>query len=167
MSLRQQLATALTSQPTPLAAPAQLAVNHDVDHLEVELTALDSIACAFQRLALQTERIRGAGTDVLKKVSQDISTRVTYLLEAIGPIEIDSEGAVIQLRSLPPQKGDDGTVYYEMLVRNGGSIELRRWKNQPGSSARVPLQAEVTREVLLRLTEDFVAAAKFGESVNP
>lgn len=167
MSLRQQLAAALSVQPSPLPTPATVTAAHDVDHLEVELTALDSIACAFKRLALQTERIRGAATETLKQVSKDLSDRVTYLLEAIGPIEIDSEGAVVQLRSIPPRKDDDGTVYYEMLVRNGGSIELRRWKNVPGSSNRTPLEAEVTREVLLRLADDFVAAAKSGENATP
>ncbi len=167
MSLRQQLASALSTQPTPLPAPANLTLAHDVDNLEVDLTALDSIACAFKRMALQTERIRGAATETLKKVSQDLSDRVTYLLEAIGPIEIDSEGAVVQLRSIPPRKDDDGTVYYEMLVRNGGNIELRRWKNTPGGTSRTPLDAEVTREVLLRLTDDFVAAAKVGEQATP
>ncbi len=167
MSLRQQLAQVLSTHPTPLPAPVNLHASHDVDNLEVELTALDSIACAFQRLALQTERIRGAATETLKQVSEDLSNRVTYLLEAIGPIEIDSEGAVVQLRSLPPRKDDDGTVYYEMLVRNGGTIELRRWKNVAGAATRTPLDAEVTREVLLRLSDDFVAAAKTGEQALP
>lgn len=164
MSLRQQLAQALAAQPTPLPAPATLQVNHEVDNLTVELTALDTIACAFRRLELQTERIKDAAAETLKNISQDISNRVTYLLEPIGPIEIDSQGATVQLRSLPPRKDEDGTVYYEMLVRGAGSIELRRWKNAPGAASRTPLDAEVTREVLLRLTDDFVAAAKAGST---
>jgi hypothetical protein len=63
---------------------------------------------------------------------------------------------VAQLRSSPPQRDDDGRSYYELTVRRGGEISLCRYRKEPGA-ARVQIPATVTREVLLRLVDDFEA----------
>jgi hypothetical protein len=65
----------------------------------------------------------------------------------------------VQLRSSPPQQGDDGTSYYELMVRRGGDITLSRYQKQPGQIRQI-VPANVTREVLQRLAEDFVAAVE-------
>ena len=83
-------------------------------------------------------------------------TRLTYLMEPISPIEIDAEACVAQLRSNPPQRDDDGRSYYELLVRRGGEIALVRYRKEPGTP-RQQIAATVTREVLLRLADDFEA----------
>ena len=77
-------------------------------------------------------------------------------MEPISPIEIDAQGCVVQLRSNPPQRDDDGRSYYELLVRRGGEIALARYRKENGD-ARQPIAATVTREVLLRLVGDFCA----------
>ena len=46
---------------------------------------------------------------------------------------------------------------YEVLVRAGGSISLRRYR-KPRGAMREPVSATVTREVLVRLAGDFVAS---------
>ena len=63
---------------------------------------------------------------------------------------------VVQLRSNPPQRDDDGRSYYELLVRRGGEIALARYRKENGN-ARQQIAATVTREVLLRLVGDFCA----------
>jgi hypothetical protein len=77
-------------------------------------------------------------------------------MEPISPIELDAAACVVQLRSTPPQKDDDGRSYYELMVRRGGEISLRRFRKEPGMS-RQPIAANMTREVLLRLVGDFCA----------
>jgi hypothetical protein len=77
-------------------------------------------------------------------------------MEPISPIEIDADACVVQLRSNPPQRDDDGRSYYELLVRRGGDIALTRFRKENGD-ARRPITATVTREVLLRLVGDFCA----------
>ena len=57
------------------------------------------------------------------------------------------------MRSNPPKKDEQGTSYYELLVRREG-LSLCRWNKQTGD-VRVQLPANVTREVLLRLIGDF------------
>ena len=69
----------------------------------------------------------------------------------------EADACVVQLRSSPPQRDDDGRSYYELLVRKGGEIALQRYRKEIGD-ARQPIAATVTREVLLRLVVDFETA---------
>jgi hypothetical protein len=89
-------------------------------------------------------------------MAKDLSARLTYLMEPIRPIEIDADACVAQLRSSPPQRDDDGRSYYELTVRRGGEIALVRYRKEPGA-VRQQIPANVTREVLLRLVDDFEA----------
>ena len=92
----------------------------------------------------------------LERMAKALSERLTYLMEPIRPIEIDADACVAQLRSSPPQRDDDGRSYYELTVRRGGEISLCRFRKEPGTP-RQNIAANVTREVLLRLADDFEA----------
>ncbi len=83
---------------------------------------------------------------------------MTYLLEPISPIELDSQGCVVQMRSTPPQKDADRTSYYELLVSRSGELSLVRYTRLAGQPREI-IPAQVTREVLLRLAGDFALAA--------
>ena len=126
--------------------------------LECELTTLDRVGCEFTRFALFADSLSSATMDQLKRVSEALAARLTYLLEPIKPIEQDADQCVIQMRSVPPQREADVTSYYEVLVRRGGELSLCRWAKSPGD-VRQQLPAQVTREVFLRLVGDFSAAA--------
>jgi hypothetical protein len=95
--------------------------------------------------------------DRLKEISDDVSARLTYLLEPVGVVELDHAKCVVQMRSNPPQKDDDGTHYYELFVRKGGSISLCRYQAQTGAPRQL-VPAILTQEVLVRLAGDFDAA---------
>jgi hypothetical protein len=95
-------------------------------------------------------------SDQLKQVAENLSQRLTYLLEPISPIETDAQGCTVQMRSNPPQKDADRTSYYELLVSRSGTLSLCRWTRE-AKSVRQPVPAQVTREVLLRLADDFAA----------
>jgi len=75
-------------------------------------------------------------------------------MEPICPIEFDAESCVVQLRSNPPHRDEDGRSYYELLVHRGGEIALSRYRKE-NCGARHPIAANVTREVLQRLIADF------------
>lgn len=159
MTLKTQLQAQLSAHCV-FAGSAQTieAVDGDLT-LRCELEALDRTGCEFTRLSVSTPRLAGAATDRLQKIAAELSGRLTYLLEPISPVEVDHEQCVVQLRSSPPQKNDDGTTYYELLVRAGGELSLCRFSKQVGNVRQI-VPAQVTREVLLRLAGDFEAAAK-------
>jgi hypothetical protein len=134
-------------------------VDVDAGRVEADLVAVDAIGCSFQTLGYSTDKLAGLSLDDLKAISESLVSRLTYLLEPIGVVEVDRDRAAVQLRSSPPQQGDDGTSYYELMVRRGGDITLSRYQKQPGQIRQI-VPANVTREVLQRLAEDFVEAVE-------
>jgi hypothetical protein len=136
----------------------QLRASEGSQQLQADLVGLDTLACSFDRLALSSAALAGASVDLLKKTAEALSSRVTYLLEPIQPIEVDPEQCTVQLRSVPPQKDEDKTSYYELLVQRTGEISLMRYQHIDGQG-RAPISAHVTREVLTRLVEDFSAVS--------
>lgn len=124
-----------------------------------KLVALDGIGCAFLSVTVSHESEVAWDVARLKQAAGQLAARLTYLLEPISPIEVDAEGCTVQMRSSPPQKDDDGTSYYELLLTRAGALSLHRYRRTTGAAAaaRQPIEAHVTREVLLRLIGDFAA----------
>jgi hypothetical protein len=159
MSLKSQLESALAGL-APFAQGSQsVAISEASQQLSATLVALDALALSFDHLTLTSSHLATASLDQLKKVADALSKRLTYLLEPISPIEIDADQCVVQLRSNPPQRDDNGPESHELLVRRGGELSLRRYQKQP-RGARQSIPAHVTREVFLRLASDFSAAAR-------
>lgn len=127
------------------------------DRLALGLVRADTLGVAMTELRLGTDCLRDASVERVREVANDLTARVTYLLEPLTPIEFDQELAVVQLRSVNPARGEDGATYYELLVRTGGSVSLRRYRKPP-RGLREAVDATVTREVLGRLADDFVAS---------
>lgn len=123
----------------------------------------DALSAAVTNFTLETAELARADLAKLEVASQSLCQRVTYLLEPISPIEIDATGCVVQMRSNPPHKDDNGLRYYELTLRRGGCVSLCRYEKQPGN-ARTVVPATLTHEVLGRLVEDFDTAVE--EAIN-
>jgi hypothetical protein len=158
MTLTKKLQQAIDNLPSFSSGEQLIQVDAAAGRLECRLVALDTMACAFTRLSLAAPALSGLSTDGLKQTAERLSARLTYLLEPISPIELDSHGYVVQMRSTPPHKDSDRTSYYELLVSRIGELSLVRY-TRVGSEPREVIPAHVTREVLSRLASDFAAAA--------
>ncbi len=158
MSLKESLKAELTATPNFTSGDRVLAAADGPHHLECHLLALEPLACAFTSFMVACQKLSGMSSDQLKQVAEDLSKRLTYLLEPISPIETDAEGCTVHLRSNPPHNDADRTSYYELLVSRSGTLSLCRWTRE-ARAQRQPVPAQVTREVLLRLAEDFAAVA--------
>ena len=134
-----------------------VSVSDGGDTISCRLQAVDQLACSFDELALETDRLAGATLDTLGRISEELSRRLTYLLEPVAPIERDAERCIVQMRSKPPARDDDGTRYYELIVERG-RLSLVRYQRTSGA-ARQKVAAQVTLEVLGRLAADFAAVA--------
>jgi hypothetical protein len=156
MSLKQSLQAELTAAANFTSGNHTLTADDGPHHLECRLLALEPLACAFTNFTLTCQKLSGMSSDQLKQVAENLSSRLTYLLEPISPIETDAEGCTVQMRSNPPQKDADRTSYYELLVSRAGTLSLCRWTRE-AKAVRQPVPAQVTREVLLRLADDFAA----------
>jgi hypothetical protein len=156
MSLKESLKTQLAATPNFTSGEHGLAADDGPHHLECRLLALEPLACAFTSFTLSCQKLSAMTSEELKRVAESLAGRVTYLLEPISPIETDAEGCTVQMRSNPPQKEADRTSYYELLVSRAGTLSLCRWTRE-AKAVRQPVPAQVTREVLLRLADDFAA----------
>src|SRR5205085_6536883 len=112
-----------------------------------------------QSLDLSSAKLADTSIDYLKTISDSLISRLTYLLEPIGIVEADADRCSVQLRSNPPKKGEDETSYYELMVRRGGDITLSRYSKKSGQLRQI-VPANVTREVLTRLADDFIGAVE-------
>lgn len=154
MTLQSQLDLELTNIGS--GGAANVAVDEEPRQLLCEIVERNALAISFTVLRLSTAELANSTVADLERFGKSLSSRLTYLMEPISPIELDSAACVVQLRSTPPQQDDDGRSYYELMVRRGGEISLRRFRKVAGVS-RQPIAANVTREVLLRLVGDFCA----------
>ena len=138
-------------------------VNVNLQHgeLSLELQSVDQLACAMLRLSVRSDKLSACSMEQLQQIAEDLSDRLSYLLERISPIEIDQEACVVQMRSNPPQQDDDGTRYYELVVERG-ALSLCRFEKAPGKT-RSTVAANVTREVVGRLARDFAAVRPADE----
>jgi hypothetical protein len=131
-------------------------VEEGLRQLTCDIVERNSLAVSFNHLRLTTADLAGATPVDLERIGKALAERLTYLMEPIAPIEHDAQECVVQLRSNPPQRDDDGRSYYELLVRRGGQIALTRYRKE-NSAGRKQIAATVTREVLRRLVGDFCA----------
>jgi hypothetical protein len=155
MNIKSQLDQELRAT----TGPRVLAAKQDGATLRCEVTAIDALGVSFRKISLETLQLAGAPLAQLERIAKHLSEKLSYLLEPIAPIEADELTCTVQMRSNPPHKDDDGSSYYELLVKAGGELSLERYHKEPGAK-RTPLDATVTREVLLRLVGDFSGAVE-------
>ncbi len=154
MSWKNQVSQSLAALAPPVTGQTVLRVADDRRELEAELSAIDRLACAFDTFRVTIAAMATAETAQLKEHAGKLAAKLSYLLEPIGLIEVDADRCVVQLRSIPPQRDEDRIAYYELLAERGGTFSLRRYEVFSGQP-RQPVPAEVTREVFLRLADDF------------
>jgi hypothetical protein len=126
--------------------------------VEVDFTVVDSLSCAFRELRLSAEELKYVPFDTLKIWADALCNKVTYLLEHIGPLELDAEAQTVLIRSTPPTRQPDQTTFYELLVQAPGTLNLRRYNRAAHHSDRDPCDMQTTHEVLVKLVSDIVAA---------
>src|SRR5690242_1870970 len=151
MNLHHEFELALNSLGS--GSPGMVEAEVAPRKLYCDVVEQNSLAVSFNQLRLATTELAGASSAELERIGKSLAERLTYLMEPISPIELDANGCVMQLRSSPPQRDDDGRSYYELLVRRG-EISLARYRKD-NDRGRRPIVATVTREVLLRLVDDF------------
>jgi hypothetical protein len=139
----------------------QIVLTENQRTLRCDVDAATPLAATVYRLSVETPELAAVDTRWLESASADLARRVNYLLEPVAPIEVDELGSVVQMRSNPPRKHEEGRIYYELLVSRGGSISLSRYEKRPGA-VRTKIPAVLTHEVLGRLTDDFCQTIQAG-----
>ena len=126
--------------------------------LGVAVVAVDALSCAFESLTLHVPSLVGNESGALQAWADALSGRVTYLLENIGPIEIDQRSNQVLIRSTPPDRTSTGTQFYEVLLsaQTNGTFLLRRYRAESGQQGRESVDIHLTHETLHKLVGDLV-----------
>ncbi|MEM8864801.1 MAG: hypothetical protein AAGF31_04575 [Planctomycetota bacterium] len=127
------------------------------DRFLVRVDQAGSLAVTCWELRLTTDRLAGVTIERVRAVAEEVTRRVTYLLEPIQPIEADAEACIVQMRSVEPDERGDTRTYYEALAKKGGTISLQRFEAQRGAM-RTSVAMTLTKEIIERLAEDFLAS---------
>lgn len=154
MNLQQQFERELANLGS--GGATTLSIQTPPRSLICDVLERNSLAVSLNQLRLSTSELASADAAKLERTGKALAGKLTYLMEPISPIEFDRDSCVVQLRSNPPQRDDDGRSYFELLVRRGGEIALSRYRKDNGN-VRVSISATLTREVVVRLVTDFCA----------
>lgn len=141
------------------SAPRRVEITDDTGQiLGIGFVAVDRMSCAFESLTLHVPALIGREVSVLRDWADQLSQRVTYLLESIGPIEIDDSGSQILIRSNPPDVSQGATQFYEVLLsaQANGTFLLKRYRTESGQPGRESVDILLTNETLKKLVNDLV-----------
>ncbi len=156
-SLSQELTRLVglnTAQPQTVTLPTTNGLDMSID-----FTTVDSLSCAFRELRIDVPHLAGASFATLKAWADDLSQRITYLLENLGPLEFDPTTQQVLIRSKSPDQRTGGARFYEILLQcqSAGRFFLRRYYADPAQAGRDQVDLHLTHETLLKLVDDLVA----------
>lgn len=133
--------------------------------LDLDVTSVDRQSCSFRELRFYTPALNQCTASELKRASDEICGRVTYLLEKLALLEFDPYVGEALIRSEKPDQRSSKRRYYEVQISHEGMVALRRYEFAPHSPrTRIDLQA--THELLEKLVPDLVAATQVATQRN-
>jgi hypothetical protein len=159
MSLSQKIAAALDENTRAYVLPCTVTVEEGPARLTMNITALDSVGIALDRLEFSRSDRTEWSSPELNAWGERLAARITYLLEPLKVLEIDAGGGEVQIRSQAPTARAETRGYYEIRLFKNGTLRLERFVFDEASRQRKPTAAQFTREVLERLADDIASAA--------
>ncbi|WP_296461659.1 hypothetical protein, partial [Rubinisphaera sp.] len=107
---------------------------------------------------LTLPRLQNGTNDAIKRWADDLSRRITYLLEQIGPIEFDDQAGSAMIRSNQPTQLPSGAVYYEFVLQSASknAVTINRFEIVKGQPGRKRVTLQLTHEVLVKLVNDLL-----------
>ena len=126
--------------------------------LGIEFVAVDRMSSAFESLTMEVPKLVGKESSVLNTWASALSSRITYLLEHIGTVEIDTHGNQVLIRSNPPAQVNGTTQFYEVVLsaQTHGTFMLKRYRTETGRQGRDSVDILVTNETLKKLVTDLI-----------
>ena len=161
MTLNNQVTAALKNLAgAPMPHTLALSADKQID-IRVALTTIDSLSCAVREVQLDVALLRNASFDVLRTWAERLATRITYLLEHVGPLELDPDQGRVLIRSTSPDQQDGAKKYYEAVLHSqaNGHFTLRRFRYEKGGAGREQVDMALTHEVVAKLLDDLVDTA--------
>ncbi|MFQ5823815.1 MAG: hypothetical protein ACE5JB_07160 [bacterium] len=129
----------------------------DKIHLHAEIADFDKFSYQIRNLELKNiEKSPDyrLTADELKKRAEILVSTVTYLLENLALVEIDTVNSRVQIRSVSTHKGIDNMPYFEIIIDSQKSVYFGRFQQKDEQKQRSQIAFKITEEVLERLIDD-------------
>ena len=159
MSPSRKIAAALDENTRVYVLPCTVTVEDGPNRFTFNLTALDSVGVAFDSLEFVTTDRQDWSSAALNAWGERLASRVTYLLEPLKVLEIDSGGGEVQIRSQSPSTRADQRGFYEVRLFRQGRLRMERYTFDDATRQRRRTPCQFTREVIERLADDIAASA--------
>jgi hypothetical protein len=160
MSLSKKIAAALDENTKAYVLPCTVTVEDSPNRLTLNLTALDTVGLAFSTMEYANTSRTEWSSDALKQWGDQLSKKVTYLMEPLKVLEILDQGGEVQMRSQSPTPRDQERAYYEMRLFRHGSLRMERYVFDETTRQRRQVPCQLTRETVERLADDIAASVE-------
>ncbi|MCP4287347.1 MAG: hypothetical protein GY792_23380, partial [Gammaproteobacteria bacterium] len=102
----------------------------------------------------------------LRHCATILSQRLIYLEEPLALLELNTVDGIAQLRSSPPDNGNDQSTYWEVTVWTSPKprAKLARYRWTAGTPERTPITYPATFATLGRLSEDLAVSLSRQEN---
>jgi hypothetical protein len=117
----------------------------------VDAECADTVGCRVWEVSLSRPVPL---TDDVQERAGRVAQRVTGLLEPLKLLELDAAKGTALLRSATPKSTADGLAYYEILLKAGGSANVRRYESERAGGKRKQVGYTLTHEALAKLADD-------------
>jgi hypothetical protein len=159
MSLSKKIAAALDENTRAYVMPCTVTVDDGPERVTLHLTALDTVGVAFSSFEFAHSCRSELTSEALNVWGTRLAGRITYLMEPLKVLEVDSGGGEVQIRSQSPTARGAERGYYEMRLFRQGALRMQRFTYDEATRQRRESPCQLTREVLERLADDIAASA--------
>jgi hypothetical protein len=158
MSLSKKIAAALDENTRAYVMPCTVTVDDGPQRVTLHLTALDTVGLAFSSFEFANSGRSEMTSEALNEWGTRLAARITYLMEPLKVLEIDSGGGEVQIRSQSPTARHAERGYYEMRLFRQGGLRMQRFTYDEATRQRRESTCQLTREVVERLADDIAAS---------
>jgi hypothetical protein len=122
------------------------------------LSSADGIGCGLLSVQIADERPGTFAASDVVRLADGICGKVTYLLEPLRTIEVDSRAPAALVRSAVPRLRGESLCYYELLVGGDHRTTVQRYSFDKAAHERKPVEILLTKDQLEVLIADLVSA---------
>ena len=132
--------------------------------LKAEIAAEDTIGLLLSGLTVEKDIQENQNpVAYLRAAAEAIEKKITYLMEPLKLVELDSTSNALQIRSEKPEIQDSGISYFECILKSGrwfgyrNSLLLRRYSQRPNQEKdRRVTPFPLTKKQFGRLIDDLI-----------
>jgi hypothetical protein len=138
---------------TPQTGRDTLAFADPAASVQLTVEQVESLSCRIWELRV-SRPLSGKPEEALAAWAKRVAATATGLMEPLHLLEVDAVRGAAVLRSNKPAQKSEDLFYYEVLLDQTGSANVRRYQASYGNGKRKQVAFVLTREAVAKLAAD-------------